>query len=132
MSNECNDTNTVSDIGSFSINSNCSLSPRFKSPLVRGRVFQKPSEVIPDQSYTVRQLFERAVCGAMPAVAKEVYYDDENLSLDQLFNRSGVDLNTLDLCDLQAYSDELNSRISRARESLNKPRDKSSDKIEEV
>lgn len=120
MNNECNDVSSVSNFGVFPANSNCSMSPRFKSPLVRGRVFQKPSEVIPDQSYSVRQLFERAVGGAVPPVAKEVYYDDENLSLDQLFSRSGVDLNTLDLCELQEYSNELNSRIYRAREALNK------------
>lgn len=49
---------------------------------------------------------ERSVCNAMPDVAEPVYYDDAQDD-ETLFSRSGIDLSSLDLVELQAYKAEL-------------------------
>lgn len=66
---------------------------------------------VPDQSYSLKELLARAMANAMPAIAKDVYYeedpnlDDENAEDDLAF----------DLLDAVALKGDLDNSI-RARE----------------
>ena len=87
-----------------------------------GRFFSKPSRLVPDQTYTVRELMERAVVNALPQVQRQGYYDDEQ-TIERLFAKSGIDLSTLDLVELQLYKRELEDYI----EMLSKPPEQQSE-----
>lgn len=83
----------------------------FRQCHVVGRNFTGQSLTVPDQTYTIRELMERAACGASPGVERQVYYDEVQ-DVDELLTHSGVDLSTLDLVELEEYRDSINQRIS--------------------
>lgn len=85
---------------------------RSSHPKSPGRLFTKASRLVPDQSYTVRELMERAVVNALPSVQRQGFYDDEQ-DITRLFAKSGIDLSTLDLVELQMYREELNDYINQ-------------------
>lgn len=61
-----------------------------------GRVFTQPSQAIPDQSYSVKDLLRRFTTGTAPAVAKQAYYQD-----DPDLDNPLPTLSELDLAEIQ-------------------------------
>lgn len=95
-----------------------SFSPRYKTRKCHRRVFTEKTMTIPDQSYTIRELFERSAVNSMPGgLERRVFYDDEK-DINKLFARSGIDLSTLDLVELQEYKEQLDDKIRDAKASL--------------
>ena len=88
---------------------------------VRGRQIKKPSDVVPDQTYTIRQLFERSVLNSMPTGLGRSYYAEDTTNIDSLMARSGIDLTQLDLTELDDYKEQL-SNIIEYRKSQLKPK----------
>lgn len=79
---------------------------------VKGVSYDEPSMTVPSQSYTVRELFERAVLNSMPEnVQRRFFYEDTN-DIEVLFSRSGIDVSTLDLVELEEYKEQLSQRIN--------------------
>ena len=77
----------------------------------------RPSQVVPNETYTIRELFERATVGSMPEVARPFYAEDtDDASL--LLQRDGIDLSTLDLVELQEYKDSVDDKIKRYNTTL--------------
>ena len=104
-------------------NSDSPIRARYKGRKRVHRVFTEPSLTVPDQSYTLRELYERSVVNSMPAVVRAAYYDEEQ-NVDRLFAKSGIDINTLDLVEIQEYKDQLDERIRNMKGKLqqqNKP-----------
>lgn len=87
------------------------ISSRTKTNKCRHRVFKEESLMVPDQAYTVRELFERSVVNSMPAVNQPKAYYDEEQDVNKLLERSGVDLSTLDLVELEEYKDSIQRYI---------------------
>lgn len=100
---------------------NNSVSPRYKARKRHHRVFTEPSLTVPDQSYTLRELYERSVVNSMPAVERAAYYDEEQ-NVDRLFAKSGIDINMLDLVEIQEYKDQLDARIRDMKGKLQQPK----------
>ena len=93
-------------------------SPRDKYRKSTGRFFKKPSQLVPDQTYTIKQLFERSVVGSMPDGLVRPFYAEDTNDIDKLFQRSGIDLTTLDLTELDDYKERLNERIEDMKRRL--------------
>lgn len=100
------------DVVNTDRNTSLFLSCREKSSQVKGRRFKKPSQVMPNQTYTIRELLERAVVGSDVAVQRKVYYEDDSVTNEQLFDLTGVDINTLDLVELMEMKSAVDDRIS--------------------
>lgn len=111
-------TNNSRVYGNVHLSGGHSISPRYKTRKRNYKVFKEPSMTVPDQSYTVRELFERAVVNsAPPNVERQAFYDAEQ-DIDKLFARSGIDLSTLDLVELEDYRDQLNGYIDATKRTL--------------
>ena len=77
------------------------------------KTITEPSMTVPDQSYTVRELFERSVVNSMPDISRrQPYYSDEQ-NEDKLLEMSGIDLSTLDLVELDEYKRNLKRYIDQ-------------------
>ena len=110
--------------GNVSLFGGHSVSPRYKTRKRNYQVFKEPSMTVPDQSYTVRELFERAVVNsAPPNVERQAFYDSEQ-DIDKLFSRSGIDLSTLDLVEIEEYREQLNGYIDETKRSISEARAK--------
>ena len=101
----------TTELGSNGRNTSVFLSCREKSSQVKGRRFQKPSQVMPNQTYTIRELLERAVVGSDVAIQRRVYYEDDKVTDEELFDLSGVDINSLDLVELDAMKNQVSKNI---------------------
>lgn len=94
------------------------ISSRTKTNKCRHRVFKEESLMVPDQAYTVRELFERSVVNSMPEVnQRKTYFDDEQ-DVTKLLEKSGIDLSTLDLTEIDEYKQQLQSYIDERKKSL--------------
>lgn len=70
------------------------------------------SLTVPDQTFTIKQILQRAVAGTLDPIAKDVYYD-ENPDIDRVM------LPPQDLTDLDAAREHLrqvNALIDQQRE----------------
>lgn len=103
--------------GNVPLSGGHSVSPRYKTRKRNYQVFKEPSMTVPDQSYTVRELFERAVVNSAPNVERQAFYDTEQ-DIDKLFSRSGIDLSTLDLVEIEEYREQLNGYIDETKRSI--------------
>lgn len=104
----------ILEISSHSV----SYNPRVKVRQVVPRKFKRPSKLVPDQTYTVRQLFDRAVVNSMPDDLARQYYAEDTNDVDKLFERSGIDLTTLDLVELDDYLEMVKNRIDEHKEKI--------------
>lgn len=110
--------------GNVPLSGGHSVSPRYKTRKRNYQVFKESSLTVPDQSYTVRELFERAVVNsAPPNVERQAFYDTEQ-DIDKLFSRSGIDLSTLDLVEIEEYREQLNGYIDATKRSISDTRAK--------
>lgn len=96
-------------------NPSCPVNPVYKAHGRGDKIFKKSSKVIPDQTYTVRELFERAVLNSMPEGLERPYYVEDTSDVDELFNRSGIDLSSLDLVELDELKSSLDTRITELK-----------------
>lgn len=112
--NNCNDADCLL----FSLlrdNPSAPVNPIYKTRRGTHKVFKKPSQVIPHQTYTVRELFERAVLNSMPDGIERSYFAEDTTDVDELFNRSGIDLTTLDLVELDDYKSKIGKKIDEMK-----------------
>lgn len=116
-----NDYDVNTNVVDYDRNTSVFLSCREKSSKVQGRRFKKPSEVMPNQTYTIRELMERAIVGSELAVQRQVYYEDDNVTNEELFEMSGVDINTLDLVELMEMKSAVDERISQYQQAKQTP-----------
>lgn len=70
--------------------------------------FTLPSETVPDQSYTIRELLLKFTSGVMPPVSKNVHYEDEDF--DQYSPTNDLDF---DLADATAMKYDLDQNRKR-------------------
>lgn len=77
----------------------------------------QPSAVVPDETYTIRELFERAVVNSMPDIGRS-YYAEDTSDPSILLDRDAVDFSTLDLVELQEYKDRVNGYIQTHKSRL--------------
>lgn len=77
----------------------------------------QPSAVVPDETYTIRELFERAVVNSMPDVGRS-YYAEDTSDASILLERDAVDFSTLDLVELKEYEDKVKSHIAQHKSNL--------------
>jgi len=88
------------------------------------KVFTMPSETIPDQSLTMRQILDRYARG-LPLEAKEMVWDD-NADLDDIL----PDPRTLDLAERQEFADNAKKELQDIKKvHAEKARKKVEDKI---
>ena len=116
-----NDYDVDTNVVNHDRNTSVFLSCREKSSQVKGRRFQKPSQVMPNQTYTIRELLERAVVGSNVAVERKVYYEDGDITNEELFDMSGVDINSLDLVELMEMKTAVDERISQYQQAKQTP-----------
>ena len=50
---------------------------QYRPILVPGEINSGPSETVPNQAYSIRELFQRAMSGTMPAIVKQGIYEDD-------------------------------------------------------
>lgn len=97
---------------------NIFVSSRVKCRRPHHRTFKENSQVVPDQAYTIRELYERSVVNSMPEVnQRKTYFDDEQ-DVTKLLEKSGIDLSTLDLTEIDEYKQQLQSYIDERKKSL--------------
>lgn len=94
--------------------------PKFKNHFnrsdfpVKGEVNNLPSETIPDQTMTVREIFHRYAKG-LPIVGQKVpIYEGEDDPME------GVDLRSLDLSERHDMLKETKSAVKELQEKLNR------------
>lgn len=74
------------------------------------------SLTIPNEAYTIRELFDRAVVNSLPEhIEKHAYAEDTDCNIDDLFKKRIVDVDRLDKCDLEEYMHEVNDVIEQGR-----------------
>lgn len=71
----------------------------------------RPSVVVPNETYTIRELFERAVISSMPDGLARPYYAEDTDDASILLDREVVDFSRLDLVELDDYRSRLNDKI---------------------
>lgn len=87
---------------------------KFKTPYTEnqksiGEINTRPSQTIPDQAMSVREMLDRHTRGLPMEGVKVPIYDGEN----DIFN--GVDPRKLDLTELQDLRDQVVDRIKEAK-----------------
>lgn len=78
----------------------------------------RPSQVVPNEAYTIRELFERAVVNSMPEGLGRSYYAEESSDPSVLLDQEVVDFSRMDLVEIQEYRENLNSRITSHQQKL--------------
>lgn len=76
---------------------------QYRPVAVPGEINSGPSETVPNQAYSIRELFQRAMSGTMPAIVKQGIYENEfeNPDLSEAPERR------LDYDFLDAFSDRV-------------------------
>ena len=77
----------------------------------------QPSAIVPDETYTIRELFERAVVNSMPDIGR-IYYAEDTSDPSILLERDAVDISTLDLVELQEYKQHIQGYINTHKTKL--------------
>ena len=113
-----NISDAISDRSTSSCDSSRSHRWRYKVSEWKGRKIKEPSALVPDQCYTIKELFQRSVINSMPDGLSRKYYAEDTNDVDKLFERSGIDLTTLDLTELDDYKEKLNQRIDDHRKKI--------------
>lgn len=73
----------------------------------------EPSVTIPDEAYSIQELFERYANGCMPDILRNpVFQGDDNLNFDDY---DAMEDGDFDLVDAQEQLNELNDRINESR-----------------
>lgn len=93
-----------------------------------GKVFTQPSQTVPDESYTLKEILERSQRGLVDNVIRRVVYDDEpNLNEINILRRQG-----LDITDLDERLQKLNENLQTAKaEKDKKIREQQEEKVKQ-
>ena len=117
--NKSNDNDTSSDFTPYvtgvitpTTGAFIPCSPSYKVSPHKGRTFKTTTQTVPDQAYTVREIFERSVLNSdVPCKHHPAFYSD-NQNEDYLLSLEGIDPATLDLVELKELQNRLNLRVS--------------------
>lgn len=105
-------------VGTYSTfhSSAVSISPRYKYHALKGRTFEKESQTVPNQAYTVREIYERSVLNSPAPIKESPGIYSQNQDEEYLFSLEGTDPNRLDLVELQELQELMKSRVNEYRE----------------
>lgn len=78
----------------------------FKDDINAGEVFTMDSLTIPDDALSIREIMEKFASGVLPPISKDVYYDPNDPSFDDVPISDKIH----DLSDLSNYTEELRRR----------------------
>lgn len=87
----------------------------------RARKFNAPSLTIPGQTYTIQELFERALFNNLPEeLNRTSHFDDEvgTASITQLLANEGTDFTLLDEIEQFEYQEQLREYISNMKDDI--------------
>lgn len=84
-----------------------------------------PSETVPDQTMSIREILERFAKGLPVNGAKVAYYDDED-------DESLPDPRTLDLADLQALKEEYKNELLTIQQKIKQQQNEKETKKDET
>lgn len=93
-----------------------SISPRFKYPALKGRIIKGESQTVPNQAYSVREIYERSILNSPAPIKESPAIYSQNQDEEYLFSLEGTDPSRLDLVELQELQELMASRVIEYRE----------------
>lgn len=93
---------------------------QYRPVVLPGEINSGPSVTVPNQAYSIRELFQRAISGTMPAIVKQGFYENEFENPDL----SEVPERRLDYDFLDAFSDRVALENSLRNSGAYSPKEK--------